>query len=428
MHARLKKLSFHEIFFYTLVFLFPLAGNSVQSWTSTIFWALVVLSLITRPWRHVSLADSERLVLTLVALIFCSMMISNLVNGWGYTQTKGLGVQFRYLGFLAIYFAFRKYQDSLCWLMRGTVLAAIILLCQGIYDVYVLELDRAYGHYLSPGLFAIQALIFALFMASALSKADFAKLPRPLIAIGLFCAIFSLFLSGSRTTFLTLFLLVISLPLAFLTRKKAFYLILVSGLILTSIYFSIGIVHQQVNKGLSEISDYLKDPEKLDNASQGSVGQRLEMWRASGLIILENPAFGIGWRNFSRETDRLIEDGRANASIAMAPHPHNTYLEFWVSNGLIGFSLLIAFFFFSYRLANTPTIPFSRGSILLKIFILIFAVNSINEGGTLIYGNTTSFFFVYFGVLLAEVLRQEKISGEPVRQGGAISSPLTQRH
>ena len=82
---------------YFLLFLFPIAVNSVRHWASTIFTLLCLLSFSYPYWRKVMLTAWEKYLLALFAACFAAFMISNLVNGWGEKQTGVLGVEIRYL-------------------------------------------------------------------------------------------------------------------------------------------------------------------------------------------------------------------------------------------------------------------------------------------------------------------------------------------
>ena len=76
---------------------------------------------------------------------------------------------------------------------------------------------------------------------------------------------------------------------------------------------------------------------KKENTSAGS---RLEMWKASYMIIKENPLIGIGRGNYKQHKQILIDQGKIDRSISGYKHPHNEYFTNFVEMGIVG---LLAF-------------------------------------------------------------------------------------
>ena len=82
-----------------------------------------------------------------------------------------------------------------------------------------------------------------------------------------------------------------------------------------------------------------------------SVGQRLEVWRASWDMFIEHPLAGVGRRQFKPELYRLAAEGRITSSIVELPHSHNGLLfqmALWGTPGLLAQLLvyLVPFFYF----------------------------------------------------------------------------------
>ncbi|MBP0597667.1 O-antigen ligase family protein [Herbaspirillum sp. LeCh32-8] len=74
-----------------------------------------------------------------------------------------------------------------------------------------------------------------------------------------------------------------------------------------------------------------------------SVGQRLEIWRASWLMFREQPLWGVGRQQFKPELYRLAGEGKVSASIVELPHAHNGLMfqmALWGSGGLIAWMLV----------------------------------------------------------------------------------------
>lgn len=386
---------------YSLLFLFPLAGNTVKSWTSTLFTLILFVALASRPWKKVNLLRWERWVLIAAAAMFVVMMISNISNGWGNQQTREFGVQVRFLAFVPIYLLLSYYEKSLQWLLRGTVFAALVLALQAVYEMYINGDWRVMGIYGSPGLYATQALLFASVLLFVIRKRALTKWPLALLAVGILAALAALMLSGSRSTYLTLAVMIILLPMFLMTWQRALATQAAMVLMLVGSYWLVTPFHDRVNSGFSEITAFieLKDPMKVGHL--GSVGQRLEMWRAAWLIYKDNPVIGVGRGNFPAAAKTYAEAGLVHPQATVHPHPHNGYLEFMVSNGTIGLALLL--FLLIYPLSVCMRSKSECRSVvnLGIVFLSLFIVSSVNEAATFIYGNFLSVYLIYFGVIFS---------------------------
>jgi O-antigen ligase len=81
------------------------------------------------------------------------------------------------------------------------------------------------------------------------------------------------------------------------------------------------------------------------------LASRVMIWNASTRMIVEHPLVGIGPRNFQEEYLALQPEFPPYLEWAV-PHPHNVFMAFWLFSGtigLLGFSVLLAFLFWSLR-------------------------------------------------------------------------------
>ena len=436
---------------YALMFLFPLAGNSLRSWTTTMFLLLVVLALATQPWRKIPVLHPwERHILWLLPLLFGVFLLSNWVNGWTDTQTRGLSVMVRFLLIVPIYLLLRVHEHALLWLIRGCLAAATVLVLQGGFEIFIQGQDRAYGVYLSPGLLGTQALIFGTLLVFSAIHRPLAALPRALALLGILLAGTALLLSGSRATFFTFWALLLLLPWLILPWRRipmAYGAIIV---LFSALYLGLDHFHERINSAVNEIAAYSIKSEPRNYESHASVGQRLEMWQTAWLIFREHPVLGVGWRNFGQASAEWVAKGLAHPVTTESPHPHNTYLTFMVTTGTVGTLLLLILLFYPYRIAaqifyadkgNKPFLlfPVSHPYLYLrrppplpgplpqmgerrrnaylalsaKVFMLIFIINGINEGGMLIYGNFLAVFLVFFAALFSALARTQDPAPRP---------------
>jgi O-antigen ligase len=396
-----------KIALYTLLALFPLAGNSVRSWTSIFFWLIVLLAMITRPWRKIKLEKIERHILWIIGGLFSAIVVSSAVNDWGDLQTKGLGVQIRYLALIPLYFLCKEYPGGLKVLTLGCIAGAVMLTAQGVLDIAFIGLERSYGIYESPGLVATQAAVFALILGFSTAKPEISGVKRSLSFLGLLFAITALLLSGSRATIIPATLVMILIAFFYLPHKLRIWGTVALLVLTSALYISAPPIQTQIQRTLYEFSFFYEEKPFAAREDLSSMGTRIQMWKAATILFLEKPVFGIGWRNFGRDTERLVSNSIVSPRVLGSPHPHNTYLEFLAGYGLIGFSLLIAFFIFALKATRNNEVDKLSSHLLLRWFLIFYLINAINEGGLFIYGNSLSFFLVFFGVLLANVMQQK---------------------
>ena len=390
----------HERLVYAALFLFPIAGNSIRSWTGIFFGLLFAIALFPRNRIRFELLRSEFVVLITTAAIFTTIILSNLINGWDYPQTKGLGVYIRWLMFIPIYLCIRHYRDSFLWLAGGTAVASVVLLFQCLAELAFLDVSRAQGVYDSPGLIGVQSLVFIIMLFGAIKANGADQRLSVIYWFGLFSALVCLILSGSRSTYIVSLALGFLLIVVFYKPRKFAFPIIILVIVTLSSYLGSNFIASRVNSAYLEMRDYiaLEDPAKVSHAS---VGARLEMWKVSILIAEEAPTFGVGWRNFQSRAQPFSDQGLVSPSASEHPHPHNTYLEFLVTIGVVGLFLLLFFLIYSARIASESAKFEPVIGNVFYVFVLAFAINAVNEGGAFIYGNALSFFLIYFAVLLA---------------------------
>lgn len=79
-------------------------------------------------------------------------------------------------------------------------------------------------------------------------------------------------------------------------------------------------------------------------STEQSVTERFLIWRSSIEMIKDNPILGVGFGNFEPEyqSKYILPEARER----WQGHAHNTYLQLWAENGVIGLGLFCALFGF----------------------------------------------------------------------------------
>ncbi len=115
-------------------------------------------------------------------------------------------------------------------------------------------------------------------------------------------------------------------------------------------------------------SEKLNDLENFSGRS--SLDSRIMIWRSAGLMIENNPLFGIGPGNFQNKYLEYQKYFPPYLEWAV-PQPHNLFLAFWLEAGfigLVGFGLLLVQFFKD----NKKAIQHDREMALICLGIIIY--------------------------------------------------------
>ncbi|MFH0947872.1 MAG: O-antigen ligase family protein [Elusimicrobiota bacterium] len=192
------------------------------------------------------------------------------------------------------------------------------------------------------------------------------------IKVGLFVLtllnFIAVLLNGSRTYYVATLLTV----LLILLRKKIKWFILGTGLIFL---LFIGIFKYSFSIK-SRIISIFDTKENLSNV------ERLWMWGTALKIMKNHPIIGVGYENWGKEVEvyfekekeqypllwivsRCYKGGSSEKDIlnVLKGHPHNTYLNVGVSEGLIGLILFVLFWFGNSIMAFKRARMAEKGSV-----------------------------------------------------------------
>ncbi|WP_234254720.1 O-antigen ligase family protein [Billgrantia aerodenitrificans] len=75
-----------------------------------------------------------------------------------------------------------------------------------------------------------------------------------------------------------------------------------------------------------------------------SVGLRLEMWRAGGLMFLEKPVLGWGEGQVQHQRDALVAEAGLHPGISRYDQLHSDIIDTAARRGLVGLGVLLAFY------------------------------------------------------------------------------------
>ncbi len=182
-----------------------------------------------------------------------------------------------------------------------------------------------------------------------------------LIALLLVLTAAMIFMIMSAAAFLGLFAGIIFFLFGYLNwvpRKESssrikFGFVIGLVIIIGLFFFSGG--YKSVSERFNRFVYYSKHPDAdvTKKENNNSVFERLMIWRNSVRMIKANPLFGSGLNNWkilypkygSIEGTVMIDSGRITYE-----HPHNDYLLVFAEQGLVGFLLYLAFYFYLFKI------------------------------------------------------------------------------
>ncbi|MFH0930211.1 MAG: O-antigen ligase [Candidatus Moraniibacteriota bacterium] len=105
---------------------------------------------------------------------------------------------------------------------------------------------------------------------------------------------------------------------------------------------------------------------------RSSLASRFTIWKSAGLMIENNPLFGIGPGNFQKKYLGYQKYFPPYLEWS-APQPHNIFLAFWLESGLIGLAGFVILLFYFFR-DNKKAIRNDRDLGILFFGIMIYVL------------------------------------------------------
>ena len=355
MHQNLNKIL--EIILGVCLAIFPvLILSSNKSGYPVLI--LLLFSLVFLSFRKfvIKLDKSELSLLLVFTLYFCIAAISVLIYEG---SIRDLDTPSRFLLVIPIYFLFKNILINHRWLIYGIIFASLFI---GVYEiirmfVYPLEaLDNS-------GISTLYASILGIVSLFLISDKNHKTLNYFLFMGALSGILASVFLGGRGVWIAGFFSMIVLIKLNLfdwslkrIIASLIFVMLIFAGGFFTEKNFSINLnsheshLTSKIMETFSAI-DYFKNEaqdsnstKKVNDAVHSSVGERLEMWKASLFIFKENYLFGVGEGNFNKHLTKLVESGLINPRVLRYSHPHNEYFSSMVEQGIIGLTSLILVF------------------------------------------------------------------------------------
>jgi O-antigen ligase len=399
-----------------LVLLFPVLSLSVRHWVSGVYSLLCVISIFLLT-REKKLDTRDKILIIFIFAYLTVFLVSGTINGWTPTSIHAIGAQLKFLLFIPFYIYLKNHYIPLEWFYYAIAVSGIVLGVQSLIDIYYLDRQQGWGIY-GPIIFGDFSVLTASFLLVLLkhNKNIFSK-QEALYACGMLMAVIAAIISGSRNAWAALIVIFTLVFIFDFIRSRDPYkfvkfLVLICIAILVSIMFTPDEILERKDKGINEYKSYFQG-EKIDK--QNSIGFRLEQWKAAIYAFVKKPVLGHGPGNTGIAINEVVEDGNAdrviykdNAKVNIV-HVHNGYLEMLVSQGIIGFMVLMGFFIYLYWffLVNweVDSVISSLGLVHITGFLIFFLTEV-----PFIHDNFISIFLLFLGVFYSELQKRSALS------------------
>ena len=207
---------------------------------------------------------------------------------------------------------------------------------------------------------------------------------RTLLGAFLLLATACILLSTSRTAWLSIALTAAIMAAVTIRSKKTIALIaLGSVLVLASVYQFVPFVHERIDLIAKDLDQYA-----ADKYVESSIGGRLLMWRATLIMIRQQPLIGVGTGDFAytmKVMRRQLRSRVVPRFLLGFNQPHNMYLFALATNGVAGLAALLNIFYRCLRLAA----PLVRTDGAEKLFAFLAMATAVHF---MIAGCLDSFF------------------------------------
>lgn len=125
-----------------MLFLFPIGITTIRHWSSGFFVLLCLLGIFSfrRNIASIKLVFEEKAVVSIVALLFFSFLLSFRANGWESTHIRFIEDEVRFLLFVPLYFLVKRTDSAIKPLLLGSIVGIFVAFGVCVHDVYVKDL------------------------------------------------------------------------------------------------------------------------------------------------------------------------------------------------------------------------------------------------------------------------------------------------
>lgn len=328
-----------------LVAVMPLCfaiSYQIKSLPIAILWLTGLALLCTRADRRrcYGLAKAVMLV-CLLNVVYAALNILGHHSGWAAFDMPVQELLF--LGIAAVFTLPLRWR--VVWV--GFSLVACFLGSINIIERYVYGIERPYGTNNGDWgaiEFAMFLVVLALLALIQLLRTQTTRWEKAVHALAAVLALYGALLSLSRgplLAFIPVFLLVVLLHARRTGRWRQGLAVL--GVALAGVVLAVTWVQPQLMQRLAE-AHVEADTYSHAHDAEGSVRERLELWRTARQAFEEHPWSGVGLGQFGVFARAQVAHGRSDTSIAQYQHAHSEYLDAAATGGIPGLLVMLLIF------------------------------------------------------------------------------------
>jgi O-antigen ligase len=268
--------------------------------------------------------------------------LSVLFNGLPDSGINSLGSQF-FLLLIAIplvsifYLSFDLKRNVWSKFAVGCIVMGVL----AVVDILLLDENRASGGH-NAARFGFVALAMTSAVIASHHRFSQVRFGRAVFFLAILMGVCAMILSGTRTSWLAGFAVLVIAMFFYLdryslSRRILFTLTLIGGIAIVG--SSVPIVQKRFDKMIEISIPYVKGEEQT---KFNSLRTRVELWKLAWHVGLENKVFGVGSGNTKRAIQDYAQQNPHLKKLETNTHIHNQFLQTFATSGLIGlFSFLV---------------------------------------------------------------------------------------
>ncbi len=376
----------------SFLFAFFLGGHLLGYTLFLFLIAVVYYSVKNRMVKYRFNSSLVVLILFYAMHIVATIYSSNKQNASFDLQVKASLIVFPLI-FLFFSDFFKKYRLYIIrFFVWSSAIISFILIVKAFLN-YLSSKDisvmfyGSFSYFLHPSYYAMYLILAIVFALNCFVKKVYYK--KYLLLIFVFVDVIALFLTDSKSGYLS-FLIVVFYMIFSLLYKKSKKIALSTILLMALSVFVMFQTSKRMQIMLNVAENYKQTIEN-PNTYKESTGLRILSWSAATHLIKENVFVGVGSGDIKPKLLKKYEELNYKLNLKRQMNAHNQFLETWLGQGIVGEILLLLLFI----------IPFSKAvrnkNIVLQSFLLLLFINFLVESMLNVQAGTifTGFFYSF---------------------------------
>ena len=210
-----------------------------------------------------------------------------------------------------------------------------------LIDILLLDKNRADGGH-NAAAFGFMALAMTSIVIASYHRFSHIRFGRPVFFLAISMGVCAMILSGTRTSWLAGFVVLV-IAMIFYPNRYSLFKTALFALTLIAVIAIVGsslpIVQKRIGQTIEMVTPYVKGEEQTKFTS---LRKRVEVWKFGWHAGLENKIFGFGPGNTKRVIKAYVQQNPHLKKIKNINHIHNQFLQSFAMTGLVGLVSFLA--------------------------------------------------------------------------------------